>query len=112
MKVEVSTDKPITDTVLRQVVASIEDGLARHKNRLTRVELHLKNVGGKPSMKPLECSLEVRPAGREPVVVSDAAASIEDAVAAAAGKMERLLESLFGRLDSTRGGGSASGHPT
>ena len=37
---------------------------------------------------------------------------IEWLKAEAAGKMDRLLESLFGRLDSTRGGASASGQPT
>jgi len=112
MKIEVSTDKPIPDTVLGQVVAAVEAGLARHKERATRAEVHLKNTGGGSPTMPMECKIEVRPAGRDPVVVSHEAASLGEAVAGSAGKMERRLESLFGRLDSTRGGASASGQPT
>jgi len=112
MKVEISSDKPITQATFDMLVAVVESGLSRHQDRLTRAEVHLKGVGADGPTKLLECRLEVRPAGRDPVVTSNESASLDDSVSGAAGKMDRLLGSLFGRLDSTRGGVSASGEPT
>lgn len=112
MNVEVSSDKSITDATLGTVVSAVETGLTRHKDRLTRAEVHLKNVGVKGAARPIGCTIEVRPAGRDPVVASHEAESLDEAVDGAAGKMDRLLESLFGRLDSNRDGTSASGQPT
>jgi hypothetical protein len=110
MQVEVSSDKSITDATIGQVVATVEAGLTAHQARLTRAEVYLKDVGG-GAARPMTCTLEVRPAGRGPEVVTCEAAGLDEAVAGAAEKMDRLLVSLFGRLDSTRGD-SASGLPT
>lgn len=112
MKVEVSTDKPVADTVLDSLVNAVKSGLGRHEKRLTRAEVHLKNVEVEVRARLIECKLEVRPASHDPVVVRHEAASLDEVVKAAAVKMNRLLESLFARLDSTRGGVSASGLPT
>jgi hypothetical protein len=112
MIVEVSCDKPISDAVLRSVVSAVEAGLARHQARLTRAEVHLKNLDGAGAVRPVQCTLEARPASRDPVVVSHEAAGLDEVVEGAVEKMDRLLGSLFGRLDSPRGGPSASGLPT
>jgi hypothetical protein len=111
MKVEVSSDKPIEESLRNSVVSIVEAGLDRFSNRLTRAEVHLRNVDAAAGRTP-ECTLEARPASREPVAVGHGAAGVEEAVAGAAEKMERLLDSLFDRLDSHRGGPSASGQPT
>ncbi|HVX62794.1 MAG TPA: HPF/RaiA family ribosome-associated protein [Pirellulales bacterium] len=109
MKIEVSSDAPITETVLKEVAAEIESGLERFQDRLTRAEAHLKHVAGAPPGGSRSCSLEIRPAGREPVVVSGQASTLEEAVKGAVEKMYRLLNSMFGKLDSKTGGPSASG---
>lgn len=111
MKTEVSTDKPIADALLAELVSVVESGLSRFADRLTRVEVHLKNTDGTGSGQT-ECSLEVRPANRVPIVVKDHAANVEQAVSGAVGKMNRLLDSTFGKLDAHKGGTSASGLPT
>jgi hypothetical protein len=112
MKVEVSTDRPIAESALKAIVATVEAGLTRYEDRLTRAEVHLKNVdGSRPGQSPT-CSLEARPAGREPVVVTHSASTVEEAVKGAAGKMARLLDSAFGRLESQKGGQSSSGLPS
>lgn len=112
MKIEVSSDTPITETVLNGVATSVEAGLERFKDRLTRTEVHLKNVAGARSGGTRDCNLETRPAGREPVVVSEQSPTLEGAVKGAVAKMHRLLDSMFGRLDSQSGGPSASGLQT
>lgn len=112
MKVEVSSDKPIAESLRGSVVDAVLAGLDHYVGRLTRAEVHLRNVDGSATGKSPECRLEARPAGRDPVAVSQEAANVEDAVSGATAKMDRLLDSLFGRLDSHRGGPSASGQPT
>ena len=112
MKIEISSDAPITETVLNGVAAEVESGLERFQNRLTRAEVHLKNVAAAPPGGSRGCSLEVRPAGREPVVVRGQASTLEEAVKGAVEKMHRLLNSMFGRLDAKAGGPSASGLQT
>ncbi len=113
MKVEVSCDTPITEAVLNGVVTAVEDGLARFRDRLTRVEVHLKDVDhtNHRDMNTL-CNLEARPASSQPVFVSHRGPSLEESVEGAIGKMDRHLDTIFGRSDSPRGGPSASGLPT
>ena len=111
MKTEVSTDKPINNDLMAKVVGLVENGLARFAERLTRVEVHLKNADGTGSGQT-ECSLEVRPASRDPIVVKDQATNVEQAISGAVGKMNRLLDSTCGKLDAHKGGTSASGLPT
>lgn len=112
MKIQVSSDTPITEKVLNKVTSSVESGLERFKDRLTRAEAHLKNVAGSQSGGTRDCSLETRPAGRAPVVVSGQAPTLDEAVKRAVEKMYRLLDSMFARRDSQRGGPSASGPRT
>lgn len=111
MKTEVSADSPLADATMASVVDAVEAELERYASRLTRAEVHLKNLkrsGG----RDVECTLEVRPASREPVVVKSHAADVLDAANDAAAKMTRLLDSAFGKADSAKGGPSASGNPT
>lgn len=112
MQTEVSSDKPIPDDLLSSVVAEVESGLSRHHDRLTRAEVHLTNADRSKGGQPSGCRLEVRPAGREPVSVDDAGGLVDEAVRGAVGKMQRLLASTFSKVDSHRGGPSASGQPT
>jgi hypothetical protein len=109
MKIEVSSDTPIKKTVLNKVTGSVNSGLKRFKNRLTRAEAHLKNVAGRRRGGTRDCSLEIRPARRAPVVVSEQARTLEEAVKGAVKKMYRLLDSMYGKRKSKKGGPSASG---
>ena len=112
MKTEVSSDKSISQAVVSSVIEAVNDGLSRYGNRLTRAEVHLKNLESSGAGRTLECILEVRPANRDPVVSKNNAGALLEAVQGAVEKMERLLDSTFGKLDSPKGGPSASGQPT
>lgn len=111
MHVEVRTDTRTTADVA-DVTAEVETGLARFRDRLTRVEVHLSDVNGPKGGTDCRCVLEARPAGRQPVAVTSDAASPEEAVSAAVEKMDRLLTSTFDRLDDPKGNTSSSGLPT
>lgn len=72
---------------------------------LTRVEAHLSDANrGGDGAADLRCTLEARPSGSKPVAAEHAAATAEDAVRGAAGKLARLLRAQFGRRrDMNRG---------
>ena len=54
-----------------------------------------QNRGGRDQ----RCMMEARVQGRQPLAVTDQAESLEQAVAGAAGKLARLIESTLGRVD-------------
>jgi hypothetical protein len=111
MHVEVSTDSRTTADI-PSVTADVEAGLSRYKERLTRVEVHLRDVNGPKGGPDCRCALEARPAGRQPVAVTNDAGTPDAAVKGAVEKMGRLLEATFGREGDVKGGPSASGQPT
>ena len=101
MQIQVNSDNSVAvDAELsRSVEASVYRALQRFADRVTRVEVHLSDVNGtRGGQMDKQCLLEVRPAGRDPVAVTDHAATSDLAVKGAAQQMKRLLESAFGRL--------------
>jgi len=106
MKVLINSDNRIsTSQVLTEFTqAEVDRALGRFEDRLTRVEVHLKDLDG-PKEGPLadkRCLIEVRPAGRDPMVVSDDAETVTEAISGAVNKMKRKLESEFGRENEKR----------
>jgi hypothetical protein len=101
MQIQVNSDNSVAvDSELTQILeANISHTLQRFGERLTRVEVHLSDVnGGKFGTADKRCLLEARPSGRDPVTVTNDAATPELAVKGAAQKMERLLTSTFARV--------------
>jgi ribosome-associated translation inhibitor RaiA len=67
------------------------------------VEVHLSDENGaKSGQQDQRCMLEARLEGRQPVSVTDHAATLEQAVDGAAHKLARLLDSRLGRLHDHR----------
>jgi ribosome-associated translation inhibitor RaiA len=105
MKIQLNTDVHIdgTEALAAQVSATIEQALARFTNHVTRVEVHLSDEnGGKSGQKDKRCLLEARLEGRQPVTVTEHAATVEQAVQGAAQKLAHLLDSTLGRLHDHR----------
>lgn len=105
MKIQLNTDVHIdgTEALSAQVSAAIEHALARFSEHVTRVEVHLSDENaGKSGQRDQRCMLEARLEGRQPVAVTDEAATMEQAVNGAAQKLARLLDSTLGRLHDHR----------
>ncbi len=105
MTIQINSDKHIVvDAELTSLVeAEVNRALGRFDSQLTRIEVHLSDLNShKPGAQDKRCQLEARTAGQKPVSVSDEAATVEQAVRGAAGKMQRLLETSFGRRDDKR----------
>ena len=101
MKIQINSDKQVVvDTELSGAFeAYVRLALARFETRLTRLEIHLSdtNSSSKRGLRDKRCLLEARPVRQKPVSVVFEAASVEQAVHGAAGKMKRLLETSFGK---------------
>ena len=103
MHVQINTDSNIEgDNALpQQVEAVVRGALGRFSERITRVDVHLsdENSDRKTGIDDMRCLLEASLVGLQPTVVSHQAATVEQAVDGAAGKLKRSLETTFGRLD-------------
>ncbi len=106
MQVIVNTDRNIdsTERVAGGLETIVEESLARYSERLTRVEVHLSDgSAGRSSTDDIKCTLEARPAGGTPVVVTQNGTAVEEALSGALHKMKSLLDTHFGKLDARKG---------
>lgn len=104
MIVQVNTDRNIEGSSERtqRIEADLTSGLQRFGDKITRVEVHLRdrNSDKKSGPDDMECMLEARLAGLQPMVVDHQAASLEEAIDGAIGKLKRSIESTLGRLSN------------
>ena len=112
MQVEVNTDNHIdgTDELSRLVEAEVEGTLGRFGDQIIRVIVQLNDTNShKSGDRDKRCLMEARIAGHQPVAVSHEAATLEDAIAAAAEKLERSLDHILGKLGQKKGRTSFGG---
>ncbi|SFN40586.1 Sigma 54 modulation protein / S30EA ribosomal protein [Nitrosospira briensis] len=85
----------------RRVESTVTRILDRFEAQITRVEVHLSDVNNdKSGARDKRCLMEARPAGLDPMAVTNSAANVEDAIKGAAEKLKTALENQFGRARS------------
>ncbi|MDX2191826.1 MAG: HPF/RaiA family ribosome-associated protein [Gemmatimonadales bacterium] len=102
MQVQISGDSHITadDTLVRDVEGVLTEALGRFGERITRVEVHLRDENAhKAGPADKRCLLEARLSGRPPVAVHHDAATIPQALDGAVQKLQRSIESQLGRAE-------------
>lgn len=107
MQIQVNTDSNVVgrEELEARVATTVESGLARFGDRLTRVEVHLGDESaGRRTEGDKRCMIEARPAGRAPVAVTAHAASLEEALGVAVGKLVTVLGRERSRRDHHKGG--------
>ena len=101
MKIQLNTDTHIegTEALTVKVNNIIKKALVRFEEHITRIEVHLNNSkNGQIGQHDYRFMLEARLEGRQPLAVTDHAATIEQAVHGASQKLEHMLGSTLGRL--------------
>ncbi|MGZ4666712.1 MAG: hypothetical protein ACXV5Q_17165, partial [Frankiaceae bacterium] len=91
MKIQVNTDSNIDGNaeLTQHVEAEFETVLSRFGDRLTRVEVHLRDdVAGRSDGTDIRCLVEARPARQQPVAVTHHGATPEEAYSGAAQKLK------------------------
>lgn len=83
----------VPDALRGFVEKNLNDVLKHFVERLTRVEVHLKDLNSKQKNGvDKHCLLEARPRGLDPIVAEHNAPEFRDAVHEAALKLERALQ--------------------
>jgi ribosome-associated translation inhibitor RaiA len=107
MQIGINSDKNIQvhARLAGLIEANLHRTLDRFNSRLTRIEVHLTDENGdKAGLSDKRCVLEARTKRRPSVTVTNDSRDIQTAVSGAAGKMERLLETTYGRLSAKHRG--------
>jgi len=109
LQVQLNTDARIQgqDSLAAWVEGELKDRLARFRDQITRIEVHLSDINGdRVGGGEKRCLLEARLTGRQPVAVSHNADKVADAVYGAADKMLRALDTALGKARKVKGGES------
>ena len=105
MQVLINSDKNISmhAALSTSIEAEIHRLLDRFDTHLTRVEVFVTDENAdKSGLRDKRCVIEARPNSHQPLTVSDESADVQTAVSSAAKKMQRLLETTFGRIADKR----------
>jgi hypothetical protein len=109
MQIQLNTDHHIhgDESLAQWVDQELKDKLARHRDAITRVEVHLSDTNASRSGDAdKRCLLEARIAGRQPVAVTHDAPKVADALRGATEKLLHALEHLIGKERDVRRQGS------
>lgn len=83
----------VPDPLRGYVERNLNEVLQHHSERLTRVDVHLKDLNSsKKNGVDKRCLIEARPRGMEPVAAEHDASEFKEAVHQAAMKLERVLQ--------------------
>lgn len=105
MQIQLNTDNSLTgsEQLMEQLEGDLRAALDRFSERITRIEVHLSDLnGGERGGTDKRCLMEARIAGRQPLSVTHAAATVDLAIEGAADKLTSALDTTFGKLDADR----------
>lgn len=100
MQVQFNSDHTVmgTENVAQRIEAAVRQKLARFEERLTRLEIHVRDENGpKHGADDKACMIEARPRGGRPIGVTEHASKVDDAARKAANTMAQRLERVFGK---------------
>jgi len=100
MIIQVNTDNHVQGSagLSARVEADVTAALERFADRITRVEVHLKDVNSdKGGTRDHRCAIEARLAGLKPVAVDHAAPTTALALDGAMEKIARAVEHALGK---------------
>lgn len=105
MKIQINAGDHVngSEALDASVASTLESELARFSDHITRVEVHLSDENAaKGGDHDKRCLIEARLEGRQPVVVTEYAATMKQALTGATDKMVRLLDKSFERRQDLR----------
>jgi ribosome-associated translation inhibitor RaiA len=106
MQIQVHTDHSTDgrEKVVEYVRALLEDAISHFSRHITRLDVHLSDENGaKGGADDKRCMMEARLENRHPLAVTQHAATMDEAIDGAAGKLKRALAHEIERLHEHRG---------
>lgn len=100
MQIQINTgsDVDADATLASNIEDEVRSSLDHFETRVTRVEVHLRDVNSDKGGRDHRCVIEARVKGMQPMAVDDQAETALAAVRGAAGKLQRALDSRLGKL--------------
>lgn len=101
MKIQFNTDKNIqgTETLERVVSEKVNHDLKHFVDKVTRIEVHLSDQNAdKAGPDDIQCKIEARVEGLQPVMVVSKSSSKEIALDDAIDKMKATLGTIIGKM--------------
>lgn len=101
MIVQLNTDNNIlgTETFKKNLTEKINHELDHFTDNITRIEVHLSDQNAdKSGPNDIQCKIESRIEGRQPVIVTSKSDSKEKAIDDAINKMKATLRTVFGKM--------------
>lgn len=103
LQILIQTDKNIENSagLEEHVRNSVNKAMAHFDERLTRVEVHLRDVNGdKYGDRDHECMMEARLRGLKPLAVTHADSNLHLAIAGASERLRNAVSNLVGRMEA------------
>ena len=101
MKIQFNTDKNIEGTEMLEKFVSekIRSGLKYFDDKITRIEVHLSDSNAdKGGIDDIQCKIEARVEGMQPVMVVSKSGSKEKAIDDAVDKIKATLDTIMGKM--------------
>jgi len=105
MNIQINTGHNIqgNEALIAKFSSTIKSALIRMSDHITTVEVHLKDEDGdKKGKNDKRCMIEAHIEGRQPIVVTDHADNLNQALDGAIDKLISMIESILGRQRDQR----------
>ena len=106
MQVYLNTDHHVDGRheMAEHLTMVVKDALGRFGEQITRVEAHLADAVSHVKTQPdeIQCTLEARLVGLEPVVVKDRSGNAHQAISGAVSKLKRAVGSVLEKREPNR----------
>ena len=105
MNIQINTGHNIqsNEALIVKFSNKIGSALSRMNDHITKVEVHLKDEDGdKKGKNDKRCMIEAHLEGRQPIVVTDHAATLNQALDGAIDKLISMIEGILGRQRDRR----------
>lgn len=103
MKIQVNTDKNIDgkESLTNYVKTTVEDGLNRFSESITRIDVHLSDDNGsKEGVADKRCLIEVKAENISPIAVTEVEDNLHKAINGAVDKIKKALSTKLSKLNS------------
>ena len=105
MNIQINTGHNIqgNEALIAKFSSTIKSALRRLSDHITKVEVHLKDEDGdKKGKNDKRCMIEAHLEGHQPIIVTDHADNLNQALDGAIDKLINMIESILGRQHDKR----------
>jgi ribosome-associated translation inhibitor RaiA len=104
MQIQIRHDENVQGDKNEWITSTVQDVLGRYGEQVTTVEVHLADENGsKHAEGDIRATVEVRPAGFNPIAATSHGNDIAMALEAALDKVVRMLDGMLGRVRDHHG---------